>query len=320
MIKRKWGWTRDLPDHRDKLYRVEADSEIQAITTLPTSVNLRPKMPPVYDQGQLGSCVSNAISGNLQFIHPDIGVPSRLFIYYNMRVMENSVKYDSGAQVRDGIKSVASLGVCTESLWPYNINKFKSKPWCWCYKQAKKDIFRVYLKVKGLQEMKTCLAAGFPFVFGFTCYDAFESDEVSRTGILNYPGPNESVVGGHSVLCCGFDDATQRVTVRNSYGPDWGQEGYFSMPYSYIDNPQLTNDCWTVRGQTPGLGYIPIIELAAAVAMIVNKLMPSRKEEAIIELQKLEQLLGRALKENNDEQAALIMKRMEMDREKFPSI
>ena len=316
---KRYGWVRDLPDHRDKLYRIEADSEIQAVAKLPSSIDLRPNMPPVYDQDQLGSCTANAISGNIQFIHPDIGVPSRLFIYYNERVMEGSVKYDSGAQIRDGIKSVSSLGVCPETQWPYKINKFKSKPWCWCYKEALKDVFRIYMKVKGLQEMKTCLAAGYPFVFGFTCYDSFESDRVASTGILNLPDKDESVVGGHSVLCAGYDDVSQRVLVRNSYGPSWGQNGYFTMPYDYINNIQLANDMWTIRGQN-GLGYIPIIELAAAVAEIVNKLMPSRKEEAIIELQKLEQLLGRALKENNDEQAALIRKRMEMDREKFPDV
>ncbi len=36
--------------------------------------------------------------------------PSRLFIYYNERVIEGTVSTDAGAQVRDGIKSVATLG------------------------------------------------------------------------------------------------------------------------------------------------------------------------------------------------------------------
>ncbi len=92
-----------------------------------------PQCPPVYNQGQLGSCTANAIAGAIQFdrmkqkLAPDF-TPSRLFIYYNERVIEHSVASDSGAQIRDGIKSVARQGDCPETEWPYVIAKFKTKP------------------------------------------------------------------------------------------------------------------------------------------------------------------------------------------------
>src|SRR5215471_14135179 len=126
----KWyGWTPDIPDNRDKMYAAPA----HILATLPPKVDLRPTCPPVYDQGQLGSCTANAIGGALEFDQIKQGeknfTPSRLFIYYNERVMENSVDEDAGAMIRDGIKSVNKLGAPPEVPdWPYVISKFKTKP------------------------------------------------------------------------------------------------------------------------------------------------------------------------------------------------
>src|SRR5215510_6651839 len=120
-----YGWVPDLPDHRDLSYSAPA----QFLMALPTSIDLTSKCPPVYDQGQLGSCTGNAIAAAVQFarekqkLQPDF-VPSRLFIYYGERVIEGSVESDSGAQIRDGIKVVAKLGAPPESDWPYDISKF----------------------------------------------------------------------------------------------------------------------------------------------------------------------------------------------------
>jgi hypothetical protein len=100
----KYGWVPDLPDQRDFLYA--APSEYQQ--NIPKSVDLSKKCPPIYDQGQLGSCTANAIAAAIEFEQKKKFVPSRLFIYYNERVIENTVASDSGAQIRDGIKSVAN--------------------------------------------------------------------------------------------------------------------------------------------------------------------------------------------------------------------
>src|SRR5450631_3498884 len=124
-----YGWLPDLPDQRDLSYAAPAP----LLKKLPASVDLRPQCPPVYDQGQLGSCTANAIAGAVQFDEIRSGIaptwtPSRLFIYYNERALEGTVSADSGAQIRDGIKVIAKLGVCPESDWPYDITKFTEKP------------------------------------------------------------------------------------------------------------------------------------------------------------------------------------------------
>jgi C1A family cysteine protease len=134
-----YGWLRDLPDQRDHLYA----APVVALAALPTSVDLRSHCPPVYDQGQLGSCTGNGIAAALQFermkqeLTPNF-IPSRLFIYYNERVIEHTVNSDSGAAIRDGIKSVSKQGDCPETEWPYDIAKFTQKPPSQCYHDALK--------------------------------------------------------------------------------------------------------------------------------------------------------------------------------------
>jgi C1A family cysteine protease len=171
-----------------------------------------------------------------------------LFVYYNERMIEGTVNQDSGAFIRDGIKSLAKLGVCTEERWPYKINRFTKKPGLACYRSAKKHRILSYHRISTVDEMRSCLAEGFPFVFGFTVYEAFESAAVAKSGVLNMPGPKEKVMGGHAVMAVGYDNAARRFTIRNSWGTDWGQKGYFTMPYDYLDPAKnLADDFWTVR-------------------------------------------------------------------------
>jgi C1A family cysteine protease len=245
---KRFGWLPDLPDHRDHFYA----APLVNLGVLPASVDLRPSCPPVYDQGQLGSCTANAIAGAIQFDRMKEQklnfVPSRLFIYYNERVIEGTVNTDSGAMIRDGIKSVADLGDAPETDWPYDITKFTEKPSQNAYTDAKKyKVVQYQRVVRNLTQMKGCLASGYPFVFGFSVYESFESPDVAKTGQVNMPGSNEQEVGGHAVVAVGYDDSQQRFIVRNSWGTDWGMAGYFTMPYTYLTEPNLSDDFWTVR-------------------------------------------------------------------------
>jgi len=248
--KKNYGWHPDLPDHRDHIF---AAAPIRK-DLLPTKIDLRGTCPPVYDQGQLGSCTGNAIAGAYAFAKAkETGgttfmTPSRLFIYYNERAMEHTIKQDAGAQIRDGIKTVVKSGVCTEKTWPYVITAFKKKPSAAAFKEGLLNQAVSYARVpQTLEAMKTCLASGFPVVFGFSVYEAFESAEVAKSGVLNLPTASEQCLGGHAVLCVGFDDASQRFIVRNSWGASWGQSGYFTMPYAYLLNSNLADDLWTIR-------------------------------------------------------------------------
>jgi C1A family cysteine protease len=244
-----YGWVRDLPDIRDHIYA----APVEMLAQLPPKMDLRPQCPPVYDQGQLGSCTGNAIAGAVQFerekqkLTPDF-VPSRLFIYYCERVIEGTVATDSGAQIRDGIKVVANQGVPAETDWPYNIAQFAQKPPPQAYNDALADRAVNYSRLtQSLAPMKGCLASGYPFVFGFTVYDSFESTAVAQTGVVPMPAAGEKVLGGHAVMAVGYDDSQQRFIVRNSWGAGWGMQGYFTIPYAYLTESNLSSDFWTIR-------------------------------------------------------------------------
>ena len=244
---KRFGWVPDLPDARDFMFH--ANEEI--LKKLPKKVDLRPRMPPVFDQGELGSCTANAIGGAFEYDQAKHGfkdfMPSRLFIYYNERAMEGTIDTDSGAMIRDGMKSVAKVGVCTEATWPYDVSRFAEKPPQKAYSEAKKHEALAYRRLLGqLHQMQGCLAHGYPFVFGFSVYESFVSPEVARTGKVPLPPRGEMLVGGHAVLAVGYDDSTQSFIVRNSWGTAWGMKGHCTMPYAYLTDSQLARDFWTI--------------------------------------------------------------------------
>ena len=247
---KRFGWVRDIPDQRD--YRYEPPPQLAR--ALPPKVDLRDGFPPCYNQGELGSCTANAIAGALQFLEGKEGarapiMPSRLFIYYNERSLEGTIDSDSGAQIRDGIKAVAKRGFCTEQMWPYDIKKFADKPPERCYRAALRDRVSQYLRLDHAASVPllACLASGYPFVFGFSVYESFESPRVAATGVVSLPRLGERVLGGHAVVACGYDLKSSRFTVRNSWGGRWGADGYFTMPFEYLTNAFLSADFWTIR-------------------------------------------------------------------------
>jgi C1A family cysteine protease len=246
---KRYGWIPDLPDQRDRLFA----APVATLQTLPANVDLRPGCPPVYDQGDLGSRTANAIAGGLEFLPKKEGLsqvftPSRLFIYYNERAVEGTVDSDSGASLRDGIKSVAAQGAPPESDWPYDPALFAQQPPESAYQAALySKALLSYSVPQQINRLRGCLASGYPFAFGFTVYESFEGPEVRQTGVVSLPSFGEAVVGGHAVLAVGYDDASARFLVRNSWGPDWGQGGYFTIPYAYLTEPGLASSFWTLR-------------------------------------------------------------------------
>mmetsp|Transcript_59008 Transcript_59008/g.163270 ORF Transcript_59008/g.163270 Transcript_59008/m.163270 type:complete len:298 (-) Transcript_59008:305-1198(-) len=244
-----FGWVPDLPDHRDRVLDLHPSKK----RDLPVKGDLRTADTfPLYNQGHLGSCTANAIGAAYHFAMIKQGLkdftPSRLFVYYNERAMEGHVDTDSGAQIRDGIKSVAQLGVCDEKLWAYDIDRFTEKPPSAAYEAAVKCKVKEYARVEQtLDDLKACINAGFPFAFGFIVFSSFMSDEVKNTGRMKMPEMYDWPKGGHAVMGVGFNDEEKCFTIRNSWGEEWGDKGYFYMPYDYITHPALARDFWAIK-------------------------------------------------------------------------
>jgi len=243
--KHAYGWKCGRPDHRDLWH------EFGPLHESSGTIDLRKNCPEVYDQGNLGSCTANAIAACYEYALCQQGLhdfhPSRLFIYYNEREMEGHVGEDSGAEIRDGMKSIHSMGVCPEPQWPYNITKFTQKPDLNCYETALGDRSIKYNRVRQTKDqLLTALNIGFPVAFGFTVYESFETSEVATTGVMPVPAPRERILGGHAVVIVGYQPATDHWVVRNSWGAGWGDQGYFYMPGVFLLDPAQCSDFWTV--------------------------------------------------------------------------
>lgn len=241
----RYGWVPDLPDQRDLFFFFRPKA------VLPKFIDLREQMPPVYDQMSLGSCVSNGVAAVSQFLwkkSPEGDrIPSRLFIYYNGRIIEDCVNEDGGLMIRDAIKAVVKYGECLESEWPYDESKFAVKPNKGCYSHALTHKVLVYKRISSsIQDMRQCLADGNPIVFGATLYESFEAENVTKTGVVKIPEPNEKVVGGHAMVIVGYDDHFGHFIVRNSWGESWGFKGHCFIPQDYLTNPNLCDDRWTI--------------------------------------------------------------------------
>ena len=220
------------------------------ISNLPEEVDLRSKCPVVYDQGNLGSCTAQALAAAFEFNDgiTNSYTPSRLFIYYNERLLEKSINQDAGALLCDGIKTLEKHGVCDEKDWPYDISKFTIKPPMKCYTDALAHrAYTVHNIESDIHSMKNSLASGFPFVVGIAIYPSFLTTSVNKTGIVSMPNRNkEKCLGGHAVLVVGYSDIKQHWILRNSWGDKWGDKGYFYLPYLYLLDTKLSSDLWNI--------------------------------------------------------------------------
>lgn len=240
----KFHWSPDKVDIRD--YKYQVTNKVQQ-----NLVDLRNYCSSIEDQGNLGSCTGQAIAGAIELLNKrnnkqtDV---SRLFIYYYERALINTINYDSGAYIRDGIKVTNKQGAPLESLWPYNIQRFRQRPTPNAINDASKRKVTLYERVLDHNGCLDALNNGYPVVIGFYVYASFMSPQVSRTGVMPYPNTKrERLLGGHAVLLVGYDKLRQVYIARNSWGPNWGANGYFYMPFQVIQNNGMSSDFWIIK-------------------------------------------------------------------------
>ena len=258
---RHYGWIPSRPDWRDVLYQYAPPQTL----ALPPRVDLTEgwdsePFDPVWQQGSLGSCGPQTAAADIVFaiLRQQKGanspMPSRLFIYWHTRYVMGTLNSDSGVTNRDLLKSLARYGWCDESAWPYDIAKYKVEPPLEAKNEALKwRIDKYHAVPQDLTTLKACLAGGDPFILGFSVYSSIESASVQRSGNIPRPSRGDRQVGGHDVLCVGYDDSTTSFKIRNSWGREWGKDGYGTLPYSYVTDRNLAGDFWTI---THG-GYAP---------------------------------------------------------------
>ncbi len=231
----------DKPDWRDYYYnfaRIESPRDY---------VDLRKWASPVEDQLHLGSCVGQAVVGAYELLLNKLDKNkftdlSRLFVYYNARLLDDAVDEDVGAYVRDGIKAVNKYGVCSELTWPYLIERFAYPPSVQCYEEARTRLIKKYYRVENVKDIVDALNADNPVVTGMNVYDSFYELSEGKI-ILPMPTSNEDLIGGHAVTFVGYNLPKKLFLARNSFGKDWGEDGYFWAPFDYVERDFMDN--WT---------------------------------------------------------------------------
>lgn len=248
-MARIYNWVREPEDDRDmpsvrhmKALGIEMPAEFE----LPAQI-------PVYDQGEIGSCTANSGCASFRFewfqLKNNFNFdPSRLFVYYNTRLLEGTTNEDAGAYVRDVFKSMKNFGVSDEKFWTYD-ESFTKKPSDAAYTDGKTKIVVKYTFVEqNLEKIKQTLYSGACVIFGFDVYSSFESGNWDRTtGIMPIPTPKkEQFLGGHCVTIIGWSESKKCFLIQNSWGEGWGQKGKFWMPYSYLLDPTHADDFWCI--------------------------------------------------------------------------
>ena len=262
------GWQRDLPDFRDYqmdspgVQEIIAQSNVlSALVKLPSSKDLRAWCSPIEDQGQLGSCTANAGVGLMEYYQRKAFGKyfdgSRLFLYKATRDLDGSVG-DTGAYLRSTMKAMVLFGIPPERYWPYDISQFDVEPTAFCYSFGQSFKTVKYYRIdppgtptsKVLNAIRKNLAAGLALMFGFTVYSSIPPVGTG-SGDIPYPSPNERVLGGHAIVAVGYDDKKQigkekgALLIRNSWGTDWGEQGYGWLPYAYVESG-LAVDFWSL--------------------------------------------------------------------------
>lgn len=244
------GCIADTPDERDLKFQTSLVYYDAQGVPLPTVVfldGLR-RAIPILDQGNIGSCVAHGARTAFDALFVDkkeIGFwPSRLFIYYTGRSIEHTRDYDSGLQVRDGLKALVDVGVPDEDLWPYHTDMFTAHPPHEAYKNAFLPGHQghAYHRLSSsILEIQRAIVAGLPVVIGFSVYTSFFGTPSS--GIM--PATSGRMEGGHCVTIEGYDDIKEQVICRNSWGDRWGAQGYFYMPYDFLTSENVY-DLWVL--------------------------------------------------------------------------
>jgi C1A family cysteine protease len=222
---------------------------------LPREVDLREFFPQVKNQGSLGACSAFSTVGVFEFISRSKGITlsySESFVYFMARTYDGSTDKDDGSSIFNAIRALSDFGVCELQYWDPNGN-YLQPPDAEARENATNNKVLKALNVKhNLNDIKSAISEGFPVCFGLKVYDSFGKP---LKGFVTTPSEDaiQNENGGyHSMIICGYSDNLKVFIVRNSWGVDFGDNGYCYIPYSYIENKQLFNKAFIIKEITSG--------------------------------------------------------------------
>ncbi len=235
--------------------------EARAPIQLPSSFDISAFGPPIWDQGNLGSCTAHASLRSVFYalkrhytligkVLP-ISALSRAFVYACTRLDSGEpINEDDGGTIQDTFKAIGRDFTVDEAMYEYTPDHFFSKPPSAIYDLAKHTFHHcAYYQVpQNAYLLKHAIFTGRPVAFGAQVYSSFMKQSTMDSGVIPYPDTaTETLEGGHAICLVGWDDAAETFLFANSWGEEVGlpaKRGYFTIPYKYVENPDLCSDFW----------------------------------------------------------------------------
>lgn len=209
-----------------------------------------------HNQGQLGSCVANAVTKALEIQScretGTITDLSRLAVYYLAREAEThgmvgTVIRDNGTYVSEACDIARRFGVPTEQDWPYLEDKVNVSPGWRAMRSAYRHRIGGFYRLlnegeRRCNEINIHLHAGNPVVFGMQVTDAIH--EYRKGEVLQ---PSGGTIGRHAMVIIGVDKQGNYI-VENSWGTGWGDDGFCLLSPALVGS-KYVSDLWTVTSQ-----------------------------------------------------------------------
>lgn len=259
---------------------------------LPREVDLREFFPQVKNQGSQGACSAFSTVGVFEFISGSKGVKSTFsesFVYFMARTYDGSTDKDDGTSIFNAIRALSDFGVCELQYWDPKDN-LSLPPDDIARENAKNNKVLKALNVKHhLNDIKSAISEGYPVCFGLKVYDSFGTPLKGFVTTPSYDVIQNENGGYHSMIICGYSDSLKVFIVRNSWGVDYGDNGYCYIPYSYIENNQLFNKAFIIKEITSGYFFQTAIKTVINFDMtdrlleyaIIRNLLNEEKNELI---------------------------------------
>jgi C1A family cysteine protease len=207
------------PDKRDFV----AEAIYPENASFPETLDLRPSLLPVRNQGSQGTCSAQVASCMKEYqefrnqgLKGDDDKMSPQFIY-NLREDID----EGGMTPRETMKLLQKDGICREAIYPYGSDDVPDNIPEDAYQDALNFKIENYAQINTIDGVKTAL-----YTNG-VCYICFPV--YNQTAQMWKPAQGETNLGGHAMAIVGYNK--QGFIIRNSWGSEWADSGYTIYPY-----------------------------------------------------------------------------------------
>ena len=210
------------------------------------NVDLRPFFTPVKHQGDIGACTVYSLVSIYEYIlkksksqSTDL---SERFVFHNICATHEQME-DSGSTMSEALTTLQRDGVCAERLCP-DIKHFADSPSLEAFQDAQTHKVHTAKRVETKREaFQSALTEGYPVAITLKIFDSFAP---TQGGYIPYPSDEEissGDFGWHAMVITGYIAKHELYIVRNSWGTEFGENGYCYIPYKYLESPDLNRNC-----------------------------------------------------------------------------